>query len=239
MEKILVRHFRGKSELPYLAEENNYDFNFQDFQRFDEKRVILPGDQITVECTYNTESLERPMFGGLSTKEEMCMVFLVYFPRMKGVRTCLSGLTPQTVMKLSSVGQVASIDENDMNPTVVLPREHANEKLSAYVLESDWTFANLSEHELSYLIRYAPQKSQCFWRKIEGIEGMEGMEEITQLISYPRLDRPYSKPKLKCVPSTLPYTQSSTSSPYSTTTSSLTMLLILLTSLTCFYSPTL
>lgn len=235
MEKILVRHFRGKTELPYLAEENNYDFNFQDFRRFDEKRIILPGDQITVECTYNTESLDRPMFGGLSTKEEMCMVFLVYYPRMKGVRTCLSGLTPQTVMKLSGVAQVESIDENDMNPTVVLPREHANEKLSSYVLESDWTFANLTEHEISYLIRYAPQKSQCFWRKIEGIDGMEGMEEISQLISYPHLEREYSKPKLKCVPSTLPYTQSSTS--YSTTTS-FTMLLILL-SFTTFYCLTL
>lgn len=235
LEKILVRHFRGRTELPYLAEENNYDFNFQDFQRFDEKRVILPGDQITVECTYNTESLERPMFGGLSTKEEMCMVFLVYYPRMKGVRTCLSGLTPQTVMKLSSVAQVESIDENDMNPTVVLPREHANERLSSYVLESDWTFANLTEHELTYLIRYAPQKSQCFWRQIEGIEGME---EITELITYPHIDRPYTKPKRKCVSSTLPYTQSSTFSSYSAAGAFLQVLPVLLL-LTCFNSCTL
>ena len=88
-----------------------------------------------------------------------------------------------------------SIDENDMNPTIVLPQEHANESLSAYVLESDWTFSNMSEHELTYLIRYAPQKSQCFWRKIEGIEGME---EITDLIRYPHIDKPYAKPKLKC-----------------------------------------
>ena len=62
VERIVVRHFRGSVELPYLAEENNYDFNFQDFRRFDEKRTILPGDHITVECTFNTESLERPMF---------------------------------------------------------------------------------------------------------------------------------------------------------------------------------
>lgn len=34
------------------------------------------------------------------------MVFLVYYPRMKGVRTCLSGLTPETVMKLSNIDQV-------------------------------------------------------------------------------------------------------------------------------------
>lgn len=62
MEKIVVRHFRGKEELPPLAEEYNYDFNFQDFRRFEKERVILPGDQITVECTYNTESLDKPLF---------------------------------------------------------------------------------------------------------------------------------------------------------------------------------
>ncbi|OTF75182.1 hypothetical protein BLA29_002319 [Euroglyphus maynei] len=108
LKRIIVRHFRGHDELPPIAEENNYDFNFQDFRRFNQQRIILPGDQITVECTYNTESLKRPILvsGGLSTQEEMCMVFLVYYPRMKGVRTCLSGLTPETVMKLSNIDQV-------------------------------------------------------------------------------------------------------------------------------------
>src|SRR5699024_7915400 len=124
---------------------------------------------------------------------------------------CLSGLTPQTVMKLSNVSKVQSIDENDMNPIVVLPREHANEKLSSYVLETDWTFSNLSEDDLTYLIRYAPQKAQCFWRKIEGIEDMQ---EVTHLINYPHIDKPYSKPKLKCVPSTQPYLQSSSFSSF-------------------------
>ena len=61
VKRIVVRHFRGHDELPPLAEENNYDFNFQDFRRFNERRIILPGDQITVECTYNTESLKRPI----------------------------------------------------------------------------------------------------------------------------------------------------------------------------------
>jgi len=67
VEKIVVRHFRGTTELPYLTEENNYDFNFQDFRRFDEKRTILSGDHITVECTYNTETMDKPIFVSSST----------------------------------------------------------------------------------------------------------------------------------------------------------------------------
>nr|XP_027205381.1 DBH-like monooxygenase protein 1 homolog [Dermatophagoides pteronyssinus] len=204
LKRIVVRHFRGHDELPPLAEENNYDFNFQDFRRFNERRIILPGDQITVECTYNTESLKRPILGGLSTQEEMCMVFLVYYPRMKGVRTCLSGLTPETVMKLSNIDQVQKLDENDMNPVIIQPLEHANQTLSTYVLtKEDWHIPKQTLFDignLTNLIRYAPQKAQCFWRKIEGIDGLEGMDEINELITYPKLYRPYEKPKTKCHP---------------------------------------
>lgn len=129
VKRIIVRHFRGNQELKPIAVENNFDFNFQDFRRFSEKLIILPGDQITVECTYDTKKLNRPIFvspqsvfylgilienfyflrkkqGGLSTQEEMCMVFMLYYPRMKGIRTCLSGLTPETVMKLSNIYSV-------------------------------------------------------------------------------------------------------------------------------------
>lgn len=68
--------------------------------------MILPDDQITVECTYDTSERDLPLFGGLSTQEEMCIAFIIYYPRMKSTRTCLSGLTPETVMKLGDVGEV-------------------------------------------------------------------------------------------------------------------------------------
>lgn len=155
------------------------------------------------------------------------MVFLVYYPRMKGVRTCLSGLTPQTVMKLTNVSQVESIDENDMNPVIVLPREYADERLSNYVLESNWSLAGLPESELTYLIRYAPQKSQCFWRKIEGIEGME---EITQLTGYPDIEKPYRKARPKCqrLPVKEPHVETNASSPSRLDTSPVLTICLLL-----------
>jgi len=86
-----------------------------------------------------------------------------------------------------------------MDPIIVLPREHAQEKLSSYVLvRNDWTFHNLTEQELTYLIRFAPQKAQCFWRKVEGIEGIEGMEEISELTNYPFIEKAFTKPTIKC-----------------------------------------
>ncbi len=140
------------------------------------------------------------------------MVFLVYYPRMKATRTCLSGLTPQVVMKLSDVAQVKryhiskqfkgnlfikyfySIDDNDMNPLIVMPSNFANYRLSNYVLNrSFWDQQLMSRsHDL---IRYAPQKAQCYWRKIDGVDGMD---EIVDLITYPNITNKYVEPMIKC-----------------------------------------
>lgn len=91
------------------------------------------------------------------------------------------------------------MDENDLNPLVIKP-SGSNQLLSQYVLEKkDWHIRDtFTDSHLTYLLRYAPQKAQCFWRKLEGVEGLEGMEEIEQLITYPPLLQSYVKPRLKC-----------------------------------------
>ena len=42
---------------------------------------VLPGDELILECDYNTDGNSRPIFGGLSTREEMCLGFMLYYPR--------------------------------------------------------------------------------------------------------------------------------------------------------------
>lgn len=44
---IRVRHFRDGKELPPLAVDDYYDFNFQQILRLQEERTILPSDHIT------------------------------------------------------------------------------------------------------------------------------------------------------------------------------------------------
>lgn len=87
-----------------------------------------------------------------------------------------------------------------MNPTIVLPPIAANERLSTYVLQRDekaWasSLGNLTQQELARLIRYEPQKSQCFWRKLEEVPDMI---EIGQLITYPANLIEYQKPASAC-----------------------------------------
>ena len=68
----------------------------------------------------------------------MCLVFIIYYPRMKTTRNCLSGLTPQTVMTLSDVAEVRKywlfvyllIISNTLNPMSVLMTTIWTQRLS-------------------------------------------------------------------------------------------------------------
>ncbi|CAG7700493.1 unnamed protein product [Allacma fusca] len=48
------------------------------------KLQILKGDHLTFECTYDSSHLTPPaaIRGGLSTRREICIAFLMYYPRM-------------------------------------------------------------------------------------------------------------------------------------------------------------
>ena len=77
-----LRHIRNGQELPVILQDNNYDFNFQaSRQPLKGRGKILPGDEMILECDYQTSGRQGPTFGGLSTREEMCLGFILYYPR--------------------------------------------------------------------------------------------------------------------------------------------------------------
>ncbi|OXA42075.1 DBH-like monooxygenase protein 1 [Folsomia candida] len=80
--KIVLKHIRNGVELAPIALENNYDFNYQQVRVVDPPRLLLPGDELITECEYNTVGKNSPAFGGLGTRDEMCMAFVYYYPRI-------------------------------------------------------------------------------------------------------------------------------------------------------------
>ena len=50
---------------------------------------MLPGDELIFNCLYNTVGRDEFTFGGQATYEEMCLNFLLYYPRMD-IPFCLS-----------------------------------------------------------------------------------------------------------------------------------------------------
>uniref|UniRef100_A0A8C5W798 Monooxygenase DBH like 1 n=1 Tax=Leptobrachium leishanense TaxID=445787 RepID=A0A8C5W798_9ANUR len=83
---IKARHFRKGEEQKFLAYDNEFDFNFQEFQYLKEERTILPGDNLITECQYSTKERTSMTWGGLSTRDEMCLSYLMYYPRINLAR---------------------------------------------------------------------------------------------------------------------------------------------------------
>ncbi|OQV22795.1 DBH-like monooxygenase protein 1-like protein [Hypsibius exemplaris] len=115
----VARQFRGTEEiLPPLGAELNYDFNFQQTRPLLPYRKVLPGDRIIVECNFTTQQETGPIYGGEGTTEEMCLVFLYYYPKID-LNTCGSrfkikpylkaiGLDSKELMKQGKFPQMRS-----------------------------------------------------------------------------------------------------------------------------------
>ena len=104
--QIRLRHIRQGQELPIILEDNNYDFNFQaSRQPLEGRGKVLPGDELILECEYSTKSRDKPTFGGLSTREEMCLGFILYYPR-SALADCRSLPTLETTMKAFGIQKV-------------------------------------------------------------------------------------------------------------------------------------
>jgi hypothetical protein len=50
--KMRIRHFRGGKELPWIVNDENYNFNYQTNRRFPQPIKIMKGDQITAGKLY-------------------------------------------------------------------------------------------------------------------------------------------------------------------------------------------
>ncbi|XP_045774439.1 MOXD1 homolog 1-like [Maniola jurtina] len=79
--KISLKHIRGTEELPRISEENNYDARYQQSRIVPGGRRFFKGDTLITECTYDSSSRNRPILGGYSATQEMCLSFVLYYPR--------------------------------------------------------------------------------------------------------------------------------------------------------------
>jgi len=63
-----------------LGYNEHYDFNFQQITMFEEEVTILPGDQLILECTYDTTEEDDVILFAESTWDEMCVGTLSVYP---------------------------------------------------------------------------------------------------------------------------------------------------------------
>ncbi|KAL6030229.1 hypothetical protein STEG23_035757 [Scotinomys teguina] len=73
------------------------------------------GDELLIECNYQTLDRDSMTFGGASTINEMCLVFFFYYPRIN-ISSCLG--YPDIIYVTNELGEEAS--ENPMENLMVL-----------------------------------------------------------------------------------------------------------------------
>jgi hypothetical protein len=61
-KKLRLRHIRQGRELPRVAEDDNYDFNYQQARVLLQEVSVLPGDELVTECVYQTPNRTEPTF---------------------------------------------------------------------------------------------------------------------------------------------------------------------------------
>lgn len=61
-KKLRLRHIREGRELPRIAEDDNYDFNYQQARVLPEEVAVFPGDELVTECVYQTPNRTEPTF---------------------------------------------------------------------------------------------------------------------------------------------------------------------------------
>ena len=78
---IILRQIRDGLELEPIVMDRHYDFNYQLYRTLPGERRILPGDELRVDCEYDTTRDETFIAGGLSTDQEMCHAFMFVYPK--------------------------------------------------------------------------------------------------------------------------------------------------------------
>ncbi|CAF1307283.1 unnamed protein product [Rotaria sordida] len=93
---IWTKLIRNGMPTDYLFNAQSFDFNYQFGNTLPKPIQLYPGDAFYTRCVYNTMNKNIITLGGESTKQEMCLHFFSYYPRMPDLSVCLNLMTPQS-----------------------------------------------------------------------------------------------------------------------------------------------
>ncbi|CAG0900730.1 unnamed protein product [Darwinula stevensoni] len=156
--KLRVRLFRNGKELPWLLNDDNYDFNFQQARVLREPVTLLRylAFHLFPECYYNSSNRKSVTVGGFGTQEEMCLAFFQYYPAQK-IASCLSLPNYEKLFALLRISNVW-LDSKDGYEYMV-SNNGKNQTLVDYLDQLDWSHFDIEG--LQRLLRYDPHKELC------------------------------------------------------------------------------
>ncbi|XP_009574381.1 PREDICTED: putative DBH-like monooxygenase protein 2 [Fulmarus glacialis] len=131
--------YRNGEQLVIICEDNKYDFGLQEIRNMKEIVIVKSGDEVLVECNFQTLDRSQSTFGGPSTMNEMCLTFLFYYPR-NNISSCMG--YPDILHVVHALKQEASdalegmmaMDFVDWNNETVKIAEHAAKEADQFVI---------------------------------------------------------------------------------------------------------
>ncbi|XP_068405930.1 LOW QUALITY PROTEIN: putative DBH-like monooxygenase protein 2 [Eschrichtius robustus] len=97
--------YRNGTQLQTICKDDSYDFNLQETRDLPSRVAIKPGDELLVECHYQTLDRDSLTFGGPNTVNEMCLIFLFYYPQ-NNISSCMG--YPDIIYVAHELGEEAS-----------------------------------------------------------------------------------------------------------------------------------
>ncbi|XP_050523750.1 MOXD1 homolog 1-like isoform X2 [Daktulosphaira vitifoliae] len=159
-KKLKLRHIRHDQELTTIAKDDYYDYSYQQARELVNEITIYPGDELITECVYNTEDRPQLTHGGYSTKQEMCLAFVTYYPRTP-LASCFS-MTPvpfffetfgiQQFLDYNMEG-VEKIFLKLADSTTKKPPTKTTTPLVAPVFDSTKTLEELNQEHILFLMK--------------------------------------------------------------------------------------
>ncbi|XP_078510084.1 DBH-like monooxygenase protein 2 [Lissotriton helveticus] len=133
---VQVVQYRNGTQIGFLGRDMSYDFSLQEFRHLPAVIPIKMGDELQTVCTYNTSGRHNVTFGGLSTTDEMCLAFLVYYPR-NNITQCLSIPDYYLVTSFLGFDNTRNLIVLPLTPSMdgTSPREQAGRTVGPWGLE--------------------------------------------------------------------------------------------------------
>ncbi|XP_059212259.1 DBH-like monooxygenase protein 2 homolog [Centropristis striata] len=112
--KVRVGQYRNEEQIDFLALDENYNFDLQQSISLGNIKTIKPGDEIAVECTYSTLNRNNITEMGFATSDEMCLVFLYYYPEIQ-ISECISQPNTRYPLLISDSMYAITSDQGDIS----------------------------------------------------------------------------------------------------------------------------
>lgn len=157
--RISIRHFRGgEQELPWILKDDNYDSEYQQMRLLNKQVTILPGDQLTTECLFDSKTRNMTSFSGFSTQDEVCAAFVYVSARLPFFR-CTSELPADQILSKYGVRNF-TWDLKWQDRYVTAPQNMVGTWLGD-VVDDDSKRMQLNMNELQHDFKYGKHLESC------------------------------------------------------------------------------